>query len=200
MVQTTAGARSREKRAEILRRATQVFSRKGFHGAGMREIARGLGMAPGALYYYFESKEDLLYACQMLSLERLLESAKSIAVTSLPAKRKLRELVHAHLDHVLGEFGGTLAHVEFHALPEKMLRKVVARRDEYERLVRGAIEEGAASGAFRPVDVKLTALALLGALNWTVVWWRPEQGAPARIADGIADTFLEGIEGIEATT
>ena len=51
-----------------------VFRQKGFHGAGMREIARGLGMAPGALYYYFKSKEDLLYACQTLSLKRLLES------------------------------------------------------------------------------------------------------------------------------
>ncbi|MHC4731170.1 MAG: TetR/AcrR family transcriptional regulator, partial [Planctomycetota bacterium] len=62
MVQIKPGGRPDAKRAEILRRAAQVFRRKGFHGAGMREIAKGLGMAPGALYYYFESKEDLLYA------------------------------------------------------------------------------------------------------------------------------------------
>ncbi len=96
----------------------------------MREIADGLGMAPGALYYYFESKEDLLYACQMLSLERLQGSAQDIAVRLLPAERKLRQLIHAHLEHVLGEFGGSLAHVEFHGLPEPMLRRVVSKRDE----------------------------------------------------------------------
>lgn len=198
MVQTTgansAGTRSARKRAEILRRATQVFSRKGFHAAGMREIARGLGMAPGALYYYFESKEDLLYACQMLSLERLLESAGDIAVRPLPAATRLRLLIHAHLAHVLGEFGGSLAHVEFHALPETMLGEVVAKRDEYERLVRDVVQDGDATGEFRTANVKLTALALLGALNWTVVWWRPEQGSPMAIADGIADSFLKGLE------
>ncbi len=60
-------------------------------------------------------------------------------------------------------------------------------------LVRAVIQEGAGTGEFRAIDVKLTALALLGALNWTVVWWRPGQGPPARIADGIADSFLKGL-------
>ena len=46
-----------ERRLEILRRAAEVFRAKGFHGAGMREIAEGLGLAPGALYYYFPSKD-----------------------------------------------------------------------------------------------------------------------------------------------
>ena len=67
MVQTPGAARAEAKRAEILRKAAAVFGRKGFHKAGMRDIARGLGMAPGALYYYFESKDDLLIKLYNLS-------------------------------------------------------------------------------------------------------------------------------------
>jgi AcrR family transcriptional regulator len=194
MVQTSAAPRSEERRASILRRAAEVFRRKGFHGAGMREIARGLGMAPGALYYYFESKEDLLFACQALSLKGLLESARRIAASDVPPDEKLRRLVQAHLRHTLGDLGGGLAHLEFHALPPPLLREVVARRDAYEALVRRVLAEGMEAGVFRRRDVKLAALALLGALNWTVVWWRPRgaYGLDA-VATEMADTFLGGL-------
>jgi len=158
----------------------------------MREIARGLQMAPGALYYYFESKEDLLYACQMLSLRRLLQSARDIAGSGLDPAEKLRALVRAHLGHILDEMGGSLAHVEFHALPAPLLRKVVSKRDSYERLVRRVVAEGVAAGRFRTVDVKLTTLSLLGALNWTVVWWRPE-GDLDEVAHKMTDSFLLGL-------
>jgi len=195
MVQIKPGRRSDAKRAEILRRAAQVFRRKGFHGAGMREIAKGLGMAPGALYYYFESKEDLLYACQILSLRRLLKSAREIAASDDAPAEKLRGLVRAHLGHILDELGGSFAHIEFHALPEPLLSDVVSKRDAYERLVRKVLREGIVAGSFRAVDVKLTTLSLLGALNWTVVWWRPEGHRDLEaVADQMAATFLEGLK------
>ncbi|MCK6459597.1 MAG: TetR/AcrR family transcriptional regulator [Planctomycetes bacterium] len=196
MVQTTsAGLRADRKRAEILRRAAEVFRRKGFRGAGMREIATGLGLAPGALYYYFESKEDLLHACQRLSLERLTRSASEIAADAHPPAGKLRRLVLAHLSHVLGELGGSFAHVEFHALPDAQLAEVVGWRDAYERIVRGVIEDGIRAGAFRAVDGKLATLALLGALNWAAVWWRPDGPlSVADVAERTADLFLKGLE------
>jgi len=195
VVQTTSGPRADRKRAEILRRAAEVFRRKGFRGAGMREIATGLGLAPGALYYYFESKEDLLHACQRLSLQRLLKSASAIAATAEPPAEKLRRLVLAHLSHVLGDLGGSFAHVEFHALPDPQLAEVVGWRAAYERHVRGIIEEGIRAGAFREVDGKLAALALLGALNWAAVWWRPDGPlSVAEVAERTADLFLKGLE------
>lgn len=160
----------------------------------MREIAAGLNMAPGALYYYFESKDDLLYTCQILSLKRLLASAREIVADAGPADEKLRRLVRAHLGHILDELGGSLAHIEFHALRPERLQKVVSKRDTYERVVRGVLSEGIATGLFRETDVKLAALALLGALNWTVVWWRPEGRHDLEtVAEQIADTFLRGL-------
>jgi len=193
MVQKVGG-RTSERRREIIRRAAEVFRRKGFHGAGMREIAKSLGIVPGALYYYFESKEELLYACQTLAVTGLLRSAREIEALDLPAGEKIRRLVRSHLDHVLGEQGGGLAHVELRALPRGRLDEVIERRDEYEALVRRVIEEGAAAGEFRPVDGKLTALALLGSLNWTAVWWRPDGGDEVPdVAERFADLYIEGL-------
>ena len=135
----------------------------------MREIAEGLGLAPGALYYYFPSKMDLLYACQAISLDRLTDGARGIARSTLPAAERLRGLVDHHLEVILDVLGGSAAHLEFGALPPERRREIVKRRDAYERIFRKVIREGAEDGTLRAVDEKTTAMALLGALNWTVV-------------------------------
>ncbi len=200
MVQIDAGspktpdARPKDRRAEILRQAAAIFREKGYHGAGMREIAAGLGIQPGALYYYFKSKDDLLHACQDISLTRLIERAREILRTDEPADIKLRAFIAAHLDLTLDELGGSAAHVEFHALPDEKLAEIVAKRDVYEGLLRKLIRTGIKDGTFRAVDVKLTTMALLGALNWSVVWWNPEGrwSSPDLVAS-FADTFLHGL-------
>ena len=76
--------------------------------------------------------------------------------------------------YVLGELGGSFAHVEFHSLPEGRLREVVAWREAYERRIRGVLDEGIEAGIVRAAVGKLAALSLLGALIWTAVWWRPD--------------------------
>lgn len=183
-----------DRRMEILRQAAQVFRQKGYHGAGMREIAAGLGVAPGALYYYFKSKDDLLYACQDISLSRLITVIDELVASSAPAGERIRALIRAHLDFTLDELGGSAAHVEFHALPGDRLRQIVTKRDRYEAGIRALIQAGVDSGEFRAVDVKLATLFLLGALNWTVVWWRPEGAwGSDDLNDGFADFFLEGL-------
>lgn len=191
----TQTPRAQDRREEILRRAAEVFRERGFHGAGMREIAAGLGMAPGALYYYFKSKEELLYACQDISLTRLIQSARRIARSDRPADAQLRALIAAHLDLTLDELGGSAAHVEFHALPAERLAEIVKKRDTYERLIRRVIRRGIRDGTFRKTDAKLTTMALLGALNWSVVWWKPEgRWSSPDLVRGFADVFVSGLK------
>lgn len=186
---------SSDRRMEILRAAAAVFRQKGYHGAGMREIAAKLGIAPGALYYYFSKKEDLLYACQEISLKRLNARGEELAGSSAPADARLRALILNHLDLTLDELGGSAAHVEFHALPPERLETIVAERDRYEAWIHAILEDGIEAGLFRPVDVKLTTMALLGALNWTVMWWRPEgRWTASDLCLGFTDLFVEGLK------
>jgi AcrR family transcriptional regulator len=187
-------SKSDAKRAEILRRAAAAFRDVGFHAAGMREIARAAGMTPGNLYYYFEDKDDLLYACQTQTLERLLREGRRIAAGEGAPEERLRALVRAHVLCLLEETGGSAAHLEFRALPPNRRAEIARKRDAYERVVRSVVLEGVRSGAFRAVDAKLATLAVLGAANATVTWWRPEGPlAPAAIADAFSDTLVRGL-------
>ena len=158
----------------------------------MRDIAKALGMTPGNLYYYFEGKDDLLYACQKTALATLLSAARRIAKSTAPATDKITAIATAHVICLLEETGGSAAHLEFRALPGKRRAEIARGREAYERIVRGVIEEGIATRAFRPVDPKLATLAMLGALNSTVVWWRPD--GPRRPQE-IAETFAALIVG-----
>lgn len=195
-IATRPGSRARTdaRRAAILRRAADAFREHGFHGAAMRDIARTLGMTPGNLYYYFKGKDDLLYACQKMALSTLLAAARRIAESTASATEKIREITMAHIACLLEETGGSAAHLEFRALPGKRRAEIARGRNEYERMVRGVVEEGIAAGLFRPVDPKLATLAMLGTLNSTVVWWRPDgPRRPQEIAETFADLIVGGL-------
>lgn len=186
------------RKREILEAASRVFRAKGLHAAGMRDIAAELGMAVGNLYYYFRDKEELLAFVQESALARLLDMAARVRELDLPIDQKLQLLLEEHVVRLNDPEEGTpgsLAHLEVEALGEERRTAVLARRDEYEQIVRSLIEEGMARGMFRPADPKVASLALLGSVNWTVKWFRPAGGKSAReIGRQIAEIMVRGLK------
>jgi len=182
------------RKLEILRGAAAAFRDKGYAATSVRDIARRLSMAPGNLYYYFRNKQEILYFCQDYSLEVLLREARSIVRLPVPAEEKVRRLVRAQVLCMLDELHGSAGHIEFHAMPKRSLRRIIGRRDEYEGMVRGVVEEGVRSGQFAPCDPKLVTLAILGAVNWTARWYRAEgERPPEAIAVAFADYLVRGL-------
>jgi len=183
-----------EKKREILDAASRVFRRKGLHATGMRDIAAELGKAVGNLYYYFRDKEALLAFVQEETLAGLLELAAQARQRDLRADARLFLLIEGHVVLLNEGTPGSLAHLEVEALGQPWRHAVQARRDEYERAFRKVLEEGVAAGVFRPTDSKVSALAILGAVNWTVKWFRPDGGKSARqIGRECAELLVRGL-------
>lgn len=183
-----------EKKREILDAASRIFRRKGLQAAGMRDIAAELGMAVGNLYYYFKDKEELLAFVQEETLAGLLELAAQARQRDLRPDARLFLLIVGHVVRLNEESPGSLAHLEVEALGPRWRRTVQARRDAYERAFREVLEEGIAAGVFRPADPKVSALAILGAVNWTVKWFRPGGAKTAReIGRECAELLVRGL-------
>src|SRR5499433_266191 len=153
-----ATAPERAASARILRAATALFRARGYHGSSMRTLARGLRMEPASLYYHFPSKQDILFAI----LDRTLDGLRHAVTAADDDRARLQAAVRFHvLFHVRRRQEAFLSHSELRSLTPGNLRRVLAKRDEYEHVVRGLLAAGVRAGVFQVADVKLTAMAVL---------------------------------------
>lgn len=189
-----AGNNADERRDAIMRGLNTVLRARGTGPLRMQDVADHLGLVKGNLYYYFSSKEELIYhahvKCVQVSLEAL---ARALASKAHPAER-LRTLV---IEHILamteGEYGAVLVE-DIENLTPAHRRKYVALRDEFERGVRELIKAGIAQGDFAKQDVRTAGFAILGAVNWIPKWYRPDGEMTARaIAERFADMFVRAL-------
>jgi TetR/AcrR family transcriptional regulator len=186
--------KARRRRVEILQSAAAAFRRRGYHGASMGEIARALRMTKGSLYYYFKNKEEILFFCHDYSLDILLELLERVRGGGGGAADKLRALVEAFVHHILDDLRGTALTLEFQALSPPLLRRVIAKRDRFDRGVRQVLQEGMDAGVFAPGDAKLVTFAVLGAVNWIPRWFDPRGPASSQeIGRAFAEYLVAGL-------
>jgi TetR/AcrR family transcriptional regulator len=189
------------KRVEILKTAAAAFRRRGYHGASVDEIASTLSMTKGNLYYYFKNKEDILYACHDYSLNLILGVMDEIRTEDIPADEKLRKLIIAFVHLIIDELHSTALTLDLQALSPALLRRVIARRDRFDRGLRAIIQEGIDEGLFAPADTKLVSFAIMGAVNWIPKWFNPEGPASSeRVGRTFADFLVGGLHAPPAHT
>lgn len=182
------------KRARILESAVRSFAAKGFYGTSMDDIAEELLLTRGSLYYYFRDKEEILALCHETANQAMLDVAERVRASALPPDQALRRIVAEHARVMVDKFHGTALALQFDALDARRRAAVVSVRDAYEASLRDVIAEGVAKRIFRSVDPKITAFAILGALNWMARWYRAGGGASAdEISEAFASLFLDGL-------
>src|SRR5579864_6285809 len=121
--------------SEILAHATEVFCKKGYEGASMRDLSRESGMSLAGLYYYFESKERLLYLIQKHTFSTILQRLKTRLETVSDAEERVRVFILNHLEYFLANQAAmkVLSH-EAGALKNGFASEVAAIKREYYRI------------------------------------------------------------------
>lgn len=164
----------------------------------MRDIAAAADLSAANLYHYFDGKNDLLFYCQDRALDRMLAAVAAARRGSESAAERLRTVFTAHLQTLLDEIEGATAHLQVDSLPPVLRDAIVRKRDRYEHGLRRIIADGIASGELIDMDPALVARAMLGAMNWTVTWFRPEGPDSAEAVGRVISRFL--VRGIAART
>ncbi len=87
--------------SEILDYAAEVFAEKGYEGASMRDLSRLSGMSLAGLYYYFDSKEKLLYHIQKHTFTTIVDRLRERLAGSTDPQERIRIFVHNHVDYAM---------------------------------------------------------------------------------------------------
>src|SRR5688572_7869166 len=190
----TRTASSADRRIEILKSAAAAFRRRGYHGASVDEIASALEMTKGNLYYYFKNKEDILFACHDYSLDLPLGPMADVHAEASSPEAKLRRLVLAFVHLILDELHATALTLDPEALSPPLLKKIIAKRDQFDHGIRDIIQQGIDQGVFTPGDPKLIEFAMMGAINWIPKWFDPAGPQNSTtIGDAFADYLVGGL-------
>jgi AcrR family transcriptional regulator len=180
-----------EKLESILRTAAAIFAEKGYHQASIRDIARATKVSLSGLYYYFNSKEELLFLIQdhafgilVAGLERSLEGESD-------PHRRLRMLMENHLRYFVNNMAEmkVLSH-EAESLTGDYRTRVNAKKRRLTEIATGILREVRPDG---DVDLRVASFALFGMMNWLYNWYRPERDVPIeKLVDDMNRIFLEG--------
>ena len=185
-----------ERWSELIEVATDVFYAKGYDAASLQDIADRLGMLKGSLYYYIQSKEDLLYDVIKTVHEEGLANIESLAAGEGNALERLRNVIVGHIDHECRNMTKTAVFLhELQALSPERQAEIIGDEHAYRRVFVALIEAGQQDGLIRAeVNPKLAALSILGSVNWVYRWFRPGGEFTARqIGEQFADLALRGI-------
>lgn len=162
--------------AERVRRAAiTLFAQRGFHGTGIRDLAREAGMSSASLYHHMDTKETLLAEIMHTSLRRLATAARlATGEVDDPAER-LGRLVALHvLTHAQRPEETRVVDNEVAALSPQPRETVVRLRDAYEGHFAAAIADGERMGTFRAGEPALARLAVLEMCNGVARWYSPQ--------------------------
>lgn len=171
---------SEVRRERILLAAARIFARKGYAQTSLKEVCKAAGIQPASLYYHFKSKNDLFATVHHLGISRVNEAMDEVAAKHTDPWIRLEETcataVRFQLDRSeLAMVVRVDTGVQLHA---KLQKKVDADRAAYEDRFRRQIEE---LPLHPKADRTLLRLTLLGALNWTSVWYQPGRLTPEEI-------------------
>lgn len=189
------------RRQEISEAAARVFNRMGYQSASLTAVAAEMGVDRATLYYYFSSKEQLFDEIVQSVLEGNDALARRIADSAISPARKMRELVSALMIGYAVSYPlmyiyirEDLAHVSDKRSTWSEKMKVLNR--SIEQSIIDIIEQGFADGSFRRIgSAKTVAYGILGMVNWSHRWFKPDRSEPAEeIGKTFAELVLAGLE------
>jgi TetR/AcrR family transcriptional regulator, cholesterol catabolism regulator len=192
-------ATARRRDREVVETAARIFHERGYAEASVQDIADALGMLKGSLYYYIDTKEDLLFrVVEEVHDEVGLVLSEVSARDDLPPLELLRLYVARIVLYNTGNLVWmSVYYHEIDRLSEERRRRVLARRDEHETFVTGLIEAAQAAGDADPsADARLLRNFVFGSIIWIYRWYLPGgRVQPDVLAERCAEFVVRGVIG-----
>jgi AcrR family transcriptional regulator len=192
-----------ERAQQIMEIAEKLFHKQGYAQTSMDDIGRAAGLLKGSLYYYMDSKEDLLF--------RIVEDVHEVSRAQLddarrrdelPATDRLMLFVEAQVTYLARNVTRVAVyHHEWHRLEGDRLRNVREARHAYDEALISLLEEVQRDGDIAvDVDPRIAANMVLAAICWPYTWYRPGAISPSALAHSSAQFVRGGLADLRPIT
>ena len=186
------------RRQALVRASARLFREKGFEATTVRDIAGAVGMRSGSPFYHFSNKQDILKAVMEEGLRQGLDRTEEALKAASTPQERFRAMVRTHygiLHDEGSEFIAVLLY-DWRSLPDEHKQDIIAVKDRYDLLWHACLKElmglgllGANSDHDQAAagDVKTARLMIMGAINFTVTWYKQQVGRGAMDLDALSD-------------
>ena len=161
------------KRQVVLRTAARTYSKNGFHETTLTQIADELNISKPTLYYYFKSKDEILFECHRIGIEAITDGEIPMPQPNeATGRERLIEFLRRYVKMVVDDFGTCLVMTGIHALEPENQGTVTEGRRRIHQMLRDILDDGVKDGSLDCPDPKMTAMFVFGGMNWIPRWYQ----------------------------
>lgn len=176
-----------EKRMAVLHAAATLFTERGFDRTSLDDVANSLGITKPTVYYYVQSKDQMLFECKNIASDHLANVLSKVEAASGTGLEKVLSFFHSYAFHVADAWGKCFVLIDHSSLKPDTLEKVRDMNGALDRRVRKLIISGIKDGSIREWEPKTLGFFLFGSFNWIAHWHQPN--GPQTI-EQTADAFV----------
>lgn len=186
-----------EKKPKLIESAIYLFEKNGYTQTSVQDIVEHANVTKGSFYYYFESKEDILYLIHDEFIEYELQKVMEIMeLPELSYTERLKKMITATWESIAlyKDRVAIYLHERKHITDDKF-HLMQQKRDKFENYFVTVLKKGIENGEFDPsINPKLITFSILGMSGWGIYWYRQEgELSIQEIAEMHQNVILKGI-------
>jgi AcrR family transcriptional regulator len=196
------GGRNREQ--EILDAAVDIFHANGYSATSVDDVANSVGILKGSLYYYMDSKEDLLARIVEEVHEDVEEIIRvALARADLPPLERLAEYLRNQVDYNIRNIKRNRVYYhDYDQLSPPRLASVRKSRRSNEQSIIALVKEAKEAGEIpATMNERLATKNVFAPIIWMYTWYKPGGGVSGKeLGDFCADFVVNGLRGPAAAS
>lgn len=182
------------KREAVLKAAAALFRERGYDGTSLNELAEILNITKPTVYYYVQSKDDLILQIKWAAQDEVLAFMREGIAGPGKASDRLRAILMSYALFMTTDYGVCLALVPPRSMEPDSRGKIYARVEEANQIIYRLLQAGRKDGSLVFADPVVAAHTLFGSLNWMGSWYKADGRIGAReICEMQVDLLLEGV-------
>jgi AcrR family transcriptional regulator len=185
-----------DTRSRIVAAAVALFAEQGYDATSVNQVVARAGVAKGALYHHFGSKDDLLYEVYRELVDRQRAGLAEILARGLSPTDTLRAIVHDMVTSTAARVAEAKVFFrEGYRLTDANQQRVRAARRDIHGAVTELVRTAQRNGQFATVaSPEMVTFTVFGVINELPVWYSPDgPKTPEQLAEELADLLLAGL-------